>query len=66
MQPSLFRSFHYELDSPTWQEKAYIKAISKLTQGFIQAYIYKLIIFFKLSTSFNTTFTTRRNPLRDP
>jgi hypothetical protein len=47
MQASLFRSFRYEIDSPTWEEKAYIKAISKLTKGFKQAYIYKLIIIFK-------------------
>jgi len=47
MQPSLFRSFRYELDSPTWEEEAYVKAISKLTTCFKQAHIYKLIIIFK-------------------
>jgi hypothetical protein len=47
MQPSLFCSFRYELDSHTWQEKAYIKAISKFTKSFEQDYIYQLIIIFK-------------------
>jgi len=61
MQPSLFRSFRYELDSPTWQEKAYIKAISKLTKSFIQAFIYKLIIILNyqpLSIQFSPVIET--------